>query len=492
MVAIDALPDDVLLEIFDFCVDQDPSPLFVLEDLKSEIEAWQALVHVCQRWRSVVFGSPLRLNLALVCTAYTPSRDTLDIWPPLPLVIWNHGFYRSDSNSRAECVDNITAVIKCSDRVCRIKLNDIPNSYLEPLLAAIHEPLPELTNLELRSYEGAVIPDSFLGGSAPRLQYISLYGIPFPGLPMLLISATHLVDLQLRNIPHSGYMSPEAIAVALSAATCLGSLILEFQSPRSFPDRENQRPPPLTRSVLPILTCFIFKGVTEYLENLVARIDAPRLEKFYVTFFNQIIFDIPQLIQFIHRTPTLKALERADVIFGEDAARVKLSSVSSLAAVTSGYREFNLKVPCRDLDWQVSSLEQVCTSSLPPLSTLEDLYIYKGLYSRPIWKDNIENALWLELLHSFPAVKNLYLCQGFAPRIIPAFQELVGFRTTDVLPTLRNIFVEELKPSGSIQEGIQQFIATRQVTGHPIAVSRWDHSECDKSWKGVGFHSRFY
>ena len=473
-------------------MDQDPSLLFVLEDLKTEIEAWQALVHVCRRWRSVVFGSPLRLNLALVCTANTPSRNTLDVWPPLPLVIWNHGFYRSDSNSRAECVDNIAAVIKCSDRVCRINLKDIPNSYLEPLLAAIHEPFPELTHLELRSYEGAVIPDSFLGGSAPRLQYISLYGIPFPGLPLLLLSATYLVDLQLRNIPHSGYMTPEAMAVALSTPPRLGSLILEFQSPQSFPDRENQRPPPLTRLVLPALTCFIFKGVTEYLENLVARIDAPRLEKFYITFFNQILFDIPQLIQFIHRTSMLKALDRAHVIFGEDAARVKLSSISSLAAVKSGYGEFNLKVPCRDLDWQVSSLEQVCASSLHPLSTLEDLYIYKEPYSHPNWKDNIENALWLELLHSFPAVKNLYLCQGFAPRIIPAFQELVGVRTTEVLPTLQNLFVEELQPSGSIQEGIQQFIATRQVTGHPIEVSCWDHSERDKSWKGVGYYSRFY
>ena len=150
-----------------------------------------------------------------------------------------------------------------------------------------------------------------------------------------------------------------------------------------------------------------------------------------------------------------------------------------------------MKIPCRDLDWQVSSLEQVCTSSLSPISALENLYIHKT-YSRPNWQDNIENALWLELLHTFPAVKNLYLCQEFAPRIMPALQELVGVRTTEVLPTLQNIFVEELQESGSIQEGIRQFAAARQVTSHPIAVSRWDHSERDKSWSGVGFYSRFY
>ena len=199
-----------------------------------------------------------------------------------------------------------------------------------------------------------------------------------------------------------------------------------------------------------------------------ARIDAPRLNNLDITFFNQIVFDTPQFIQFISRTPTLKALEKAHVVFEDDAARVNLSSQ------TSGYGELKVKIPCRELDWQVSSLEQVCTSCLPPLSTLEDLYIYEDPYSQPDWQDNIENTLWLELLHPFTAVKNLYLSEEFAPRIVPALQELVGGRTTEVLPTLQNIFLEGLQPSGPVQEGIQQFVAARQVTGHPIAVSHWD------------------
>jgi hypothetical protein len=50
------LPNEILLEIFDFCVDEDASE-------KDDIEEWQPLVHVCQRWQSIVFGSPCRLNL---------------------------------------------------------------------------------------------------------------------------------------------------------------------------------------------------------------------------------------------------------------------------------------------------------------------------------------------------------------------------------------------------------------------------------------------
>jgi hypothetical protein len=34
--------------------------------------------------------------------------------------------------------------------------------------------------------------------------------------------------------------------------------------------------------------------------------------------------------------------------------------------------------------------------------------------------------------------------------------------------------LEELKPSGPVQEAIGQFVAARQLLGHPVAVSRWN------------------
>ena len=92
----------------------------------------------------------------------------------------------------------------------------------------------------------------------------------------------------------------------------------------------------------------------------------------------------------------------------------------------------------------------------------------------PHWKDNIDYAQWLELLHSFTDLKNLYLSNELAPCVVPALQDLVGGRTTEVFPNLQNIFVEELKESGPVHEGIGKLVAARQVTGHPIAVSYWD------------------
>jgi hypothetical protein len=393
----------------------------------------------------------------------------LDVWPALPLLIRDRAYL-------TESFDNIISVLERSDRVARVGqiYLYIPAWELEEVSAAMQEPFPELTSLELTSYVPVtVLPDSFLGGSAPRIRFLLLNHIPFPGLPKLLLSATHLVRLTLWNIPHSGYFSPEAMVTALSVLTSLEELFLEFASPRSRPDQASRRPPPLIRSALPVLTSLNFKGVSEYLEDFVARVDAPQLNKIYIFFFNDIVFDTPQFIQFVSRTPTLRALEKARVAFRHTNAEVNLSSQTS----EYGKLELRVQISCRELDWQLSSLEQICsTSRLPPFSTLEDLYIYEDRF----WQDNIENTLWLELLHPFTSVKNLYLCKKSAPRIIPAMQELVGGRTTEVLPNLKNISLEELESSGPVQEGIGLFVAARQVTNHPIAVSRWDNSVRDK------------
>jgi hypothetical protein len=83
---------------------------------KKHLQAWQTLVHVCQRWRSIVFGSSRRLNVGLICTAKTPARDTLGVWPDLSLFIQPYGDYR------AESVDNLIAVLE-SAAIMRGKSN---------------------------------------------------------------------------------------------------------------------------------------------------------------------------------------------------------------------------------------------------------------------------------------------------------------------------------------------------------------------------------
>jgi hypothetical protein len=173
----------------------------------------------------------------------------------------------------------------------------------------------------------------------------------------------------------------------------------------------------------------------------VASIDTPQLDRLYISFFNQNEFDTPQLIQFISRTPTFKAFKGVSLCFQNDHAAVKLFQQPC------GSRVLNVAILCSDLDWQFSSLEKVCTSCLPAFSTLEDLYIPVRQDSRLHMPVNIQNVIWLDLLHAFASVMNLYLSGQVAPHIVPALSELVGARTMQVLPTLQNIFLEELQSS---------------------------------------------
>ena len=458
MKRIDILPDDVLLGIFDFHIEM-CSP-----HNKKGVEGWQSLVHVCRRWRTLVLGSPRRLNLQLYCTPKTPAKDTLDVWPPLPLIV--EGYIGVTSGT------NIIAALGQSNRVRQVDLEYLKGWQLDKVLAAMQVPFPQLTDLRLLSDGDTmpVIPDSFLNGSAPGLRILQLTGIPFPGLPNLLLSATHLVELWLTNIPHSGYISPEAIIAVISVLSSLRRLSLEFLSPQSRPDRETRRLSPPKLSVIPALISLNFKGVIEYLEDLVTGIDTPQLDEMQITFFNQIDFDTPRLAQFINRTPKLTRRE----------AHVRFYDYFAVVGLSPG--TLKIAILCRKPDWQLSSIEQVCNSSLHPLSTVEDLYI-DHRYSQLVWKDNaIEKTLWLQLLLPFTAVKNLYLEREFASDIAAALQELDGGRITEVLPNLQNIFVKGLEPSEPFQENIGRFVAARQLSDHPIAISVWDKD------KPMSFH----
>ena len=465
-VTADMFPDVVLLRIFDFYVPLD-------EYLKDEdIEIWHTLVHVCRNWRNVVFGSPRRLNLQLSCTSGTPVRRTLDVWPLLPIVVTVY------SNCRWEN-GNIFAALEHNDRISELVIYHIPSSGTEKVLAALQKPFPALTYLqfEFKTESAPVLPASFLGGSASGLKTLALDRIPFPGLPKLLLTATHLVYLDILRIPHSGYISPEAMVTGLSVLARLVHLRIGFESPRSRPDRRSRRPPP-TRTPLPVLTLLWFKGASEYLEDLVARINVPQLNKLTITFFHQLIFDCPQLTQFISRAPKFKAHSEAHVVFSKRDVAVRLPQTFG------GLLEF--RTSCKQSDWQLSSAAQVCSSSFTRalIPTVEHLYI-RSRYRQQDWQDDIEGNQWLELFQPFAAVNDLYISSKFTPRIAPALKELVGERVTEVLPALQTLFLEP-PLSGPVQETIGQFLAVRQLANHPIGVSHWEKKE-DLSYEDLSY-----
>ena len=450
-MTIDILPDVALLTIFEFYVDEAPT-------------AWRTLAHVCRNWRYIVFGSPRRLNLRLYCTASTPVKKLLGVWPLFPIVV---------------CVDNdemwdiwgeknIIAALKHKDRICAVDLLFVPNSKWGKFLAAMQQPFPELTRLQLMFEDDRatpVIPSSFLGGSAPRLQTFILHYTTFPGLPNLLLSATHLLHLDLWGIPPSGYISPEAMVTCLSSLTNLERLIIHFQSSQSRPDRSL---PPQKRILLPVLTKFRFKGFGIYLGDLVAQIDTPLLNELDITFSPQLVSDTPQLTDFISRTPNVKAHDEARLVFANWHVSVTIPETFEGAV--------DLGITYEQSYWQLLSLAQVCgLSSLQALiSPVERLYVLENIYLGLRWQDDTESSRWLELFRPFTNVKGLYISEQFGPHIVSALQELVGERVTEVLPTLQTLFLEVMPQSGPVQEAIGQFVSARQLSGHPIVVSRWE------------------
>ncbi len=446
-MTIEILPDLALLEIFDFYLIGAAS-----------IEAWHTLVHVCRKWRDIVFRSPHRLNLRLSCQGRTPVRELLDIWPLLPIVVWGNDQEKYGS-------DNIIAALEHNDRICGINLSmGATSQQLKNVLPAMQEPFPALTSLLLGSKDETlpVIPDTFLGRYAPRLRYLNLESIPIPGLPRLLLSATDLVGLYLLKVPLSGYISPEAMTNCLSTLTRLKSLTLTFQSPRSRPVQEIRRPPLPTRTLLPALTHFTFKGVSEYFEDLVARIDIPLLYNLNITFFHQLRFDIPQLAQFISRTPKFKESDLAYLHFFSGIVRLSMSSTDGV---------LQLSISCRQRDWQISSIAQLCmpSSHQALIPTVKRLKIRGGRVGTYL-QDDIENSQWLDIFSSFTAVKDLCLGQDIMTYIAPALQELVGERVTEVLPSLQRLSFGP-KQSTPVEEAIRQFAAARRLSGHPITVS---------------------
>jgi hypothetical protein len=368
-------------------------------------------------------------------------------------------------------LDNVVAALKHNDRIRQLELDLLlPSGQFETVSAAMQRPFPELTLLQLRrrrnfgtSAAVNVVPDTFLGGSAPILETLSLDFIPFPGLPRLLLSATHLVHLEISNIPDSGYFLPEALAASLSALTRLKYLVITFESRLWHPGRRIQHPSLQSRALLSALTELRLRGGGEYLEDLVARIDAPLLERMTITFFGPLIFNTQQLTRFISRTPNFDSFDEARLIIFYDEVSVALPLASD--------KRLFWRALCCHLDRQLLNLAQACSSSFPQasISAVERLYIQGGKYGR----EHVENSLWLELLRPFTAVKDLYISWQCAPCIALALHELVGERVREVLPFLETICLEEMDASGpqAFRETIGKFAAARQLAGYTISIS---------------------
>jgi hypothetical protein len=309
--AIEKLSDEVLLNIFR-CF------------LKASPRCWPRLVHICRRWRCIVFTSHRDLHLRLFCTHGTPVLKTLECWPSLPIVVEYGGSLALDPQIPEEEVDILAALQHCR-RVTSISLT-ITRSLLESI-DAIKGPFSELEHLALLSHDGVqlALPSKFRPG--PRLRSLHLTGISPLGLPGLLSSSTGLVDIQLHEIPSIGCFSPKPLLNALSGMTRLQSLSLQFLPSTAY---VVVHLPPGYRLVLPTLTSLKYQGTSECLKGLLVGVNAPRLSRLKdleITFSDWPIFGVSSLPDF--QMEMQMSYSRSDILFSERSVSISLTQPAS-------------------------------------------------------------------------------------------------------------------------------------------------------------------
>jgi hypothetical protein len=423
---------------------------------------WHLLVQVCRRWRQIVFASPRRLNLRIPCTRRTLVGKNLGIWPILPIDVDDRDLL---SNITQE--DNILAALKHLDRVYHVRLS-ISESQLQTLATAMQEPFPILTRLFISSYwddhdDVSALPTIFLGGSAPRLQAIGLSNISYPALPTLLLSTSDLVKLDLKNIPLTGYISPEAMVASLAALPKLEIFVMEFEW-RAFHDHRTG-PPPVTRTILPALSFFVFRGVRGYLENLVGRIDGPRLKHISIATYRLVGFQFVQLSRFIDHSvgPKLAQCRHAEVSFlnrrvtfnffhhPDDSGQDRTTVISYLG-----------------IDWEDTQVLRQLPVTLSNVVHLQITFSPEDSLPTGITVPTGLSIQLFQLIRQFSAMQTLLIdsqLSGFVASILGHIPEVM---MTEALPSLELLCLEGYRWRHTVQ--VDKFGTARRHSDHPVTI----------------------
>jgi len=82
----------------------------------------------------------------------------------------------------------------------------------------------------------------------------------------------------------------------------------------------------ITHVTLPNLRSFLFQADSTYSETVLSQITAPRLEHFQICYLKQLTFSVPELLQFMGRTESLR-FDRAEFCFYSERVFVEVNSL---------------------------------------------------------------------------------------------------------------------------------------------------------------------
>jgi hypothetical protein len=334
---------------------------------------------------------------------------------------------------------------------------------LQRLIMAISEEYPILEYLIIinpdRS-QSLALPETL---EAPHLHHLALTGFALPIGSRLLTTAVGLVTLVLAITIPTTYFEPNALLQWISSMPQLETLAIGFTLavPSRTIERQLMRTPIITPITLPNLRLFSFLGVKAYFEAIVCRMATPYLERLQVSFFEQLTFSVPHLLQFMNTTEGLR-FSNACFYFSSDGVHV----------ITGPHKEPDLSqclfirvISCH-LDWQVSAMAQICNSLNQIFSAVEHLTLEYEDHSQSTEEHNEADFIeWRKILRSFSNVKTLRVGDGLDKEIARCLELDDGELALDVLPELHELAYSRNRHTDN---EFASFINARQNAGHPI------------------------
>ena len=429
---------------------------------------WYRLAHVCQRWRNVLLGSATYLDLSLVCTMGTPVADMLAHSPPLPLVI-DYDQKSSATDATAEDEEGALLAFKQRDRVHRVRLL-MPVANLQKLVAAMDGEYPILEylviwNLIEDNSSILTIPETL---QAPHIRLLSLTGFALPIRSQLLANAVSLITLSLAMNHPSTYLRPNILLQWLSSMPQLENLAisLAFPVPNRDVERQLSNTPYITPVTLSVLRFFRFRGASTYLEALVHQINTPLLKKLQIFFYNQLTVFIPRLRQFMNTTENLSLVPRFENVKFEFFDKWAFVALYPRGEVNT--HAFSIKVDCRHLDWQVSSMAEISNSLSQVFSAVENLILTHEEHSQSSEEHNeVDRTEWRKLFRPFSNAKGLWVDDGLVGEVTRCLQSEDGELSLEALPELRKI---AYAGSGKNGDKFTSFIDARRNADRPITL----------------------
>ncbi|KAH8982653.1 hypothetical protein EDB86DRAFT_2969936 [Lactarius hatsudake] len=221
------------------------------------------------------------------------------------------------------------------------------------------------------------------------------------------------------------------MVAGLSVLTKLKTIWIVFFPRIYLPEQRGRRPD--------LRGPFTFKGHRKYLEDLVAQIDAPRLNDFRTELHRpnyartdglDFRLGLPQLSLFICRTENLKS-RRAEVEFSDNEVAINLRVDPHRLDTDDVRPHFGLSTSFEWSSTHVAHLVVITNQIFTMCSNLEYLAI-NASDDHPGWHEYIDNTEWLAFFRLLTTVETLYIYGRSAAQVARALEDVPGEMATEV------------------------------------------------------------